>query len=76
MIRTNETTVCTDTASAQQGGKLLYNDWLREHGYNSENPWNDFANAAEGPNGEILSGWHLKHSNLPARVAEEHSETA
>ena len=53
-----------------------YNDWLREQGYEGENPWNDYANAAEGPNGEILSGWLLKHSNLPARVAEEHSETA
>ena len=58
------------------GGKLRYNDWLREHGYDGENPWNDWANAAEGPNGEVLSGWNLKHSNLPARVAEEHSETA
>jgi arylsulfatase A-like enzyme len=59
-----------------KGGKLRYTDWLREHGYEGENPWNDFANAAEGPNGEVLSGWHLKNSNLPARVKEEHSETA
>lgn len=59
-----------------RGGKLRYNDWLREHGYEGENPWNDYANAAEGPNGELLSGWHLKNSNLPARVREEHSETA
>ena len=35
-----------------------------------------FANAAEGPNGEILSAWNLRYSNLPARVKEEHSETA
>ena len=59
-----------------RGGQLRYNDWLREKGYISENPWNDFANAAEGPNGEILSAWDLRHSHLPARVAEEHSETA
>ena len=26
--------------------------------------------------GSILSGWSLRHSGLPARVAEEHSETA
>ena len=58
------------------GGKLRYNDWLRAHGYDGENPWNDWANAAEGPDGEILSGWALRNSNLPARVAEEHSETA
>ena len=53
-----------------------YNDWLRSHGYEGENPWEDYANAAEGPNGEILSAWNLRHSNLPARVKEEHSETA
>ena len=52
-----------------------YNVWLRSKGYDSDNPWNDFANAAEGPNGEILSGWSLRNSNLPARVKEEHSET-
>ena len=27
-------------------------------------------------NGELLSGWHLRNSNLPARIKEEHSETA
>ena len=59
-----------------RGGTLNYNDWLRSHGYQSENPWNDYANAAEGPRGEILSGWDLRNSNRPARVAEEHSETA
>ncbi|MEL6701449.1 MAG: sulfatase-like hydrolase/transferase, partial [Pseudomonadota bacterium] len=52
-----------------------YNDWLREQGYPGDNPWNDYANSAEGPDGEVLSGWHLKNSNLPARIAEEHSET-
>lgn len=59
-----------------KGGALRYNDWLREHGYEGENPWNDYANSADGPDGEILSGWYLKNSNLPARVKEEHSETA
>ncbi|WP_170574888.1 alkaline phosphatase family protein [Ruegeria atlantica] len=59
-----------------KGGKLAYNDWLREKGYEGENPWNDYANSADGPDGELLSGWHLKNSNLPARVKEEHSETA
>ncbi|MGO4908373.1 alkaline phosphatase family protein [Pseudorhodobacter sp. W20_MBD10_FR17] len=61
---------------AKRGGKLRYNDWLRSLGYEGENPWNDYANAADGPKGEILSGWYLKNSNLPARVKEEHSETA
>lgn len=56
--------------------EFAYNDWLRARGYEGENPWNDYANSAEGPDGEILSGWYLKHSNLPARIREEHSETA
>jgi arylsulfatase A-like enzyme len=60
----------------RKGGVLRYNDWLRTHGYEGENPWNDYANSAAGPNGEILSGWLLQHSMLPARVKEEHSETA
>jgi arylsulfatase A-like enzyme len=53
-----------------------YNKYLRSQGYNSPNPWHDFANSAEGPNGEILSGWQMRNCHLPARVAEEHSETA
>lgn len=60
----------------KRGGKLRYNDYLREHGYGGENPWDEFANSADGPDGEILSGWDLRNSNLPARVAEKHSETA
>ncbi|AKS46456.1 Arylsulfatase A [Octadecabacter temperatus] len=55
---------------------LRYNEWLNEQGYEGENPWNDYANSAEGPDGELLSGWYLKNSNLPARIKEEHSETA
>jgi len=50
-----------------RGGKLRYNDWLREQGYAGENPWNDYANSAEGPDGELLSGWYLKNSNLQSR---------
>ncbi|MGB0635413.1 MAG: sulfatase-like hydrolase/transferase [Paracoccaceae bacterium] len=60
----------------KRGGKLRYNDWLREKGYPGENPWNDFANSADGKDGEILSGWYLQNSKLPARIKEEHSETA
>ena len=53
-----------------------YNDYLRRHGFDGDNPWEDWANSAEGPNGELLSGWYLKNSRLPARVPAEHSETA
>ncbi len=53
-----------------------YNEYLRANGYEGENPWHEYANAAEGPNGEILSGWYMRNAHLPARVKEEHSETA
>ena len=56
--------------------KLAYNEWLRAHGYGGENPWHDFANSGENDAGEVQSGWLLRNSNLPARVREEHSETA
>jgi arylsulfatase A-like enzyme len=55
---------------------LAYNRYLRSRGYISDNPWNDFANAVEGPNGEVLSGWYMRNAHLPARVAEADSETA
>ncbi|WP_020680031.1 alkaline phosphatase family protein [Marinobacterium rhizophilum] len=55
---------------------LPYNLYLREQGYDSPNPWHDFANSVEGPDGEVLSGWKMRHCNRPARVREEHSETA
>jgi len=53
-----------------------YNDYLREQGMSGDNPWEDWANSAAGPDGEILSGWYLKNSRYPARVPAEHSETA
>jgi arylsulfatase A-like enzyme len=55
---------------------LPYNAYLRAHGYEGHNPWNEYANAAEGPDGEMLSGWSMRNASLPARVKEEHSETA
>ncbi|MDG2034085.1 MAG: alkaline phosphatase family protein [Rhodospirillales bacterium] len=53
-----------------------YNDYLREQGFGGDNPWEDWANSAEGPNGEILSGWYLENAKFPARIPAEHSETA
>jgi arylsulfatase A-like enzyme len=47
-----------------------YDDYLREHGFGGENPWEDWANSADGGN-----GWLLAHGDKPARVPEEHSET-
>ncbi|GAP36176.1 alkaline phosphatase family protein [Piscinibacter sakaiensis] len=53
-----------------------YCDWLRGLGYTGDNPWHDHANSALGPQGELLSGWEMRHARRPARVAEPHSETA
>ncbi|MBX9942851.1 MAG: sulfatase-like hydrolase/transferase [Reyranella sp.] len=58
------------------GSESHYADYLRRHGYVSNDPWSDYVIAAEGPNGEKLSGWHMRNVVHPARVAEEHSETA
>ncbi|MBR9879955.1 MAG: sulfatase-like hydrolase/transferase [Gammaproteobacteria bacterium] len=55
---------------------LPYNVYLRRNGYAGDNPWHDAANSAEGEDGEPLSGWYMRHCHLPARVKEEHSETA
>jgi arylsulfatase A-like enzyme len=61
---------------AAQNPDLGYNQYLRQQGYNSTNGWLEYANSAQGPDGRMLSGWNMRHSHLPARVAEEHSETA
>lgn len=53
-----------------------YIRYLRARGYESANPWHDFANSGEGPDGEIASGWHMRNARLPARVREADSETA
>lgn len=54
---------------------LAYNRWLRSKGYDGDNPWHDWANAAESEQGNILSGWLLRHARLPARIREADSET-
>ncbi|MBL6958695.1 MAG: alkaline phosphatase family protein [Rhodospirillales bacterium] len=54
---------------------LAYNKYLRDQGYDSDNPWHEYANSAEGDDGELLSGWNMRNAQRPARVKEEHSET-
>jgi arylsulfatase A-like enzyme len=58
------------------GNESGYAAYLRAQGYNADDPWSDYVIAADGPDGERLSGWHMRNARLPARVAEEHSETA
>ena len=53
-----------------------YNQYLNEKGYEAENPWADFANAAVEDNGDLASGWMFKNADKPANIKEENSETA
>jgi arylsulfatase A-like enzyme len=53
-----------------------YAAYLRRMGYESADPWSDYVISAVDDRGEIVSGWNMRNAGLPARVAEEHSETA
>lgn len=57
------------------GPESGYADFLRARGYAGADPWSDHVIAADD-GGRVVSGWHMRHVHLPARVAEEHSETA
>ncbi|MCB1339497.1 MAG: sulfatase-like hydrolase/transferase [Pseudooceanicola sp.] len=56
-------------------GAKDYNQYLRDKGYESDNPWHDFANSALDEDGNVLSGWFLKNAPKPANIAEDDSET-
>lgn len=53
-----------------------YADWLRAKGYDSADPWTDYVIAVTDESGATRNGWKMRHARLPARVREEHSETA
>lgn len=53
-----------------------YSAWLRKQGYDSEQPWTDYVISAVDRHGQVVSGWNMRNVHLPARVQEEHSETA
>jgi arylsulfatase A-like enzyme len=53
-----------------------YTAYLNSQGYAGSNPWQEYANCGEDRDGNLRSGWRLRNSVFPARVAEEHSETA
>ncbi|HVZ52165.1 MAG TPA: sulfatase-like hydrolase/transferase [Pseudolabrys sp.] len=57
-------------------GQPHYNDWLRSLGYAGDNPWHDYANSVVDADGNVISGWDMRSARYPARVPEEHSETA
>ena len=53
-----------------------YDDYLRSHGMDGENPWEEWANSAYDEDGNLVTGWLLKNAHLPARVPKERSESA
>jgi arylsulfatase A-like enzyme len=55
--------------------RVPYDDYLRAQGFDATNPWEQWANSAEAPDGTLLSGWLMEHADKPARIPEEHSET-
>lgn len=52
-----------------------YNEFLNARGYAGRNPWHDWANAGENPDGSLASGWAMRHARKAARIPEEDSET-
>ncbi|MGB1255778.1 MAG: sulfatase-like hydrolase/transferase [Thiolinea sp.] len=61
--------------SYDPGEPPRYNRHLQEKGYDSDNPWLDYANAGVTDEGEIASGWLMQHASKPANIREEDSET-
>jgi arylsulfatase A-like enzyme len=57
------------------GGARRYNAWLRDKGYDSPNPWHDFANAGRDEAGRLASGWFLRNAARAAAIDEPDSET-
>ncbi len=53
-----------------------YDQYLREHGMDGDNPWEEWANTAIDPGGKARSGWLLESAPYAAKVPKEHSETA
>jgi arylsulfatase A-like enzyme len=58
------------------GEESGYPAFLRAKGYAGADPWSEHVISAVDAGGAVVSGWHMRHCHLPARVREEHSETA
>lgn len=61
---------------APPGRESGYADYLRAHGYDHDDPWNQYVVGAFDEVGAHANGWLLRNAHLPAKVREEHSETA
>ena len=52
-----------------------YQHYLEQQGYDSDNPWHDYANSGIDDDGQIASGWLYANAKYPANIREEDSET-
>ncbi len=52
-----------------------YNQYLGEKQYPGINPWHDYANSGVEDDMELASGWLLQHTDKPANIREQDSET-
>jgi arylsulfatase A-like enzyme len=52
-----------------------YDAYLRDKGFEAENPWEHWANSGDAGDGGLQNGWLLVHADKAARVPGEHSET-
>jgi arylsulfatase A-like enzyme len=52
-----------------------YEAYLRDHGFEADNPWEHWANSGAAADGSLQNGWLLTHADKAARIPEEHSET-
>ena len=53
-----------------------YNAHLAHLGYGGTNPWHDFANSVNLPDGTVGSGWRMRNARFAARIPCKDSETA
>lgn len=62
---------------ANPGSEHPYVRHLKRRGYvDTPDPWGDYVMSSIDEDGELASGWQMRHAHLPARVREEDSETA
>lgn len=55
---------------------LPYNQFLRDNGFEGQNPWHTSANSVLDADGNWTSGWLLRSAPFPSLVPDELSETA
>ena len=52
-----------------------YNEYLKQQGYQADNPWASFANAGVDDDGAMATGWLFDNADKAANIHERHSET-